>query len=154
LRAVLDTTVWCSAFLTLHEESAARLIWNAWRNGLFVAVVSGPIVDEVGRILIEELDIPEYEVEEFVLLLCAVADVVPIQHQVMGCRDPNDDMFVETALVGKANFIVTHDDDLLYLPVHVRESLAAHGVQVLPDARTGVRDFCSVLRDLTLSPEE
>jgi len=88
------------------------------------------------------------------LLLCAVSDVVPIKHQVMGCRDPNDEAFLETALVGGADVIVTHDADLLELPVHVREHLAGRGVNVLPDARTGVRDFCSVLRDLEPASEE
>ena len=96
--------------------------------------------------LVEELDVPEADAEEFVVLLCAVSDVVAIKHQVMGCRDPNDDPLLETAIVGEADFIVTHDDDLLGLPAHVTEYLRSHGVEVLPDARAGARDFCSVLR--------
>jgi uncharacterized protein len=145
---VLDTTVWCSAFLSRNEESAARRIWNAWRNGLFVAVVSGPIVDEVARVLRDELDVAELEVEGFVLLLCGVAEVIPIRHQVMGCRDRNDDAFLETAVAGEAQYIVTQDDDLLGLPVHVKEYLATCGVEVVPDSRAGERDFCDVLRGL------
>jgi putative PIN family toxin of toxin-antitoxin system len=153
LRAVLDTTVWCSAFLSQNENGAARRIWNAWRGGLFIAVVSGPIVDEVARVLLEELRVPEADVEEFVVLLCGVADIVPIQHQVMGCRDRNDDAFLETALVGAANYVVTHDEDLLTLPASLAEYLRDRGVEVLADARTGERDFCGVLRDLEASPE-
>ena len=122
------------------------MIWNAWRSGVFVTVVSGRIVDEVARVLIEELDVTEADTEEFVMLLCAVSDVVPIKHQAMGCRDPNDDSLLETAIVGEADFIVTHDDDLLSLPSHVTEYLRSHGVEVLADARAGSRDFCSVLR--------
>ncbi len=152
MRAVLDTTVWCSAFLSRSHDSAARRIWNAWRNGNFVAVVSGPIANEVARVLIEELDILEHDVEEFVLLLCAAAEVVPIHHQVMGCRDPNDNAFLETAVIGRAEFIVTHDNDLLGLPAHVTAYLADRGIEVLPDARKDSRDFCDVLRDEDDSP--
>ena len=152
MRAVLDTTVWCSAFLSRNENSAARRIWNAWRNGLFIAVVSGPIVDEVARVLFEELAVPEADVDEFVRFLCSVADVVPIKHQVMGCRDRNDDAFLETALLGAANYVVTYDDDLLTLPASVREYLRERGVEVLADARPGERDFCDVLRALEASP--
>lgn len=150
---MLDTTVWCSAFLSRNEDSAARRIWSAWRNGLFVAVVSGQIVGEVARVLVEELDVPEPDVEEFVVLLCGVSDVIAIEHQVMGCRDPDDDAFLETAVAGEADFVVTHDDDLLSLPVHVREYLATRGVEVLPDARRSQRDFCGVLRDFEGLPE-
>jgi putative PIN family toxin of toxin-antitoxin system len=152
LRAVLDTSAWCSAFLSRNENSAARRIWNAWRKGLFIAVVSGTIVDEVARVLLE-LGVAEANVEEFVVLLCGVADVVPIEHQVMGCRDRNDDAFLETALVGAANYVVTHDDDLLALPASVKEYLRGRGVEVLADARAGERDFCDVLRDVEAPPE-
>ncbi len=145
---MLDTTVWCSAFLSRNEDSASRRIWNAWRNRLFVAVVSGPVVDELARVLVDELEIPEADVEEFVALLCAVSDVVPIEHQVMGCRDPHDDPFLETAVLGKAEYLVSHDGDLLELPDHVREYLTSHGVEVLPDSRTGARDFYTILREL------
>lgn len=122
------------------------MIWNAWRGGHFVAVVSGPVVDEIARVLVEELAIPAADVEEFILLLSGVADVVPIKHQVMGCRDPDDDAFLETAIVGEADFIVTHDEDLLDLPANVSEYLSGRGIEVLPDARAGTRDFCDVLR--------
>lgn len=153
MRAVLDTTVWCSAFLSRNEKSAARRIWNAWRNGLFIAVVSGPIVDEVAHVLLEELGVPEADVDEFVALLCAVADVIPIKHQVMGCRDRNDDAFLETAVVGAANYVVTHDEDLLALPASVKDYLRGRGVEVWADARAGERDFCDVLRDAEASTE-
>ncbi len=91
---------------------------------------------------------PEADVEQFVLLLCRVADVAPIKHQVMGCRDRNDDVFLETAVVGAADYVVTHDQDLLALPASVSEYLRGRGVEVLADSRAGERDFCDVLRDV------
>ena len=31
----------------------------------------------------------------------------------LGCRDPDDDKFLKTALMGEANFLITGDRDLL-----------------------------------------
>ena len=36
-------------------------------------------------------------------------------HQVTVCRDPHDDMFLEVALSGGADFVISKDDDLLVL---------------------------------------
>ncbi len=40
--------------------------------------------------------------------------IVPF-HRVKVCRDPNDDMYLELALSGKANCVITGDPDLLVL---------------------------------------
>ena len=41
--------------------------------------------------------------------------MVPIIYPVRQCRDPNDDKFLEVALNGKADLILTGDADLLGL---------------------------------------
>ena len=33
----------------------------------------------------------------------------------MGCRDPGDDMLLETALLGRADCVITGDQDLLVM---------------------------------------
>ena len=38
---------------------------------------------------------------------------VQILNEPMGCRDPNDDKFLETAVKGRADVLVTRDRDLL-----------------------------------------
>src|SRR5579864_5815005 len=43
------------------------------------------------------------------------ADWVEIDRQVMGCRDPHDDKFLETARCGHAEAIISGDTDLLAL---------------------------------------
>jgi predicted nucleic acid-binding protein len=44
-----------------------------------------------------------------------VAEWVPITGAVRACRDPDDDKFLETAINGEADCIVTGDRDLLAL---------------------------------------
>jgi putative PIN family toxin of toxin-antitoxin system len=147
LRAVLDTNVWLSAFLTRNPDSAARLIWNSWRKGLFEVVISHAIVNEIADKLLE-LGHDQNDADEFVTLLYGLAKTVAIEHQVMGCHDPKDDPFIETAINGHAEYLVTRDKRLLDLPRHVGEYVKARGVSILRDARrsTSENDFCQILR--------
>lgn len=47
--------------------------------------------------------------------LVAVSEWVPITGAVLGCRDPDDDKLLETALLGEAGCLVTGDRDLLVM---------------------------------------
>ena len=47
--------------------------------------------------------------------LLAAADLVAITERVAGCRDPKDDKFLELAVNGRADVIVSGDADLLVL---------------------------------------
>ena len=49
----------------------------------------------------------------FIERLTQVAEFVPIIPIVRECRDPEDDKFLEVALNGRADVIVTGDEDLL-----------------------------------------
>jgi len=53
--------------------------------------------------------------QEFIRLLGWVAELVPITYRVQACRDPQDDKFLELAINGRADLIVTGDRDLLEL---------------------------------------
>ena len=44
-----------------------------------------------------------------------VAELVPIVYRVQACRDPADDKFLELAINGEVDLIVTGDHDLLAL---------------------------------------
>jgi putative PIN family toxin of toxin-antitoxin system len=50
---------------------------------------------------------------QFIRLVVSTAEFVPIIHQVRECRDPRDDKFLEVALNGRADVIVTGHADLL-----------------------------------------
>ncbi|HUA15225.1 MAG TPA: putative toxin-antitoxin system toxin component, PIN family [Verrucomicrobiae bacterium] len=49
----------------------------------------------------------------FLAQLERVAEMVPAIQLVRECRDPNDDKFLEVALNGRADVIITGDEDLL-----------------------------------------
>jgi uncharacterized protein len=122
--------VWVSA-LTGNPKASSGRIFEAFKAGTITVVTSGTLVDEIAETLVEHMEMPPAEVERLVALLCEVAEVVPIQHQVMGCEDPDDDPVIETAITGRADFIVTRDRRLLELPVHVAGYLERAGVRVV-----------------------
>jgi putative PIN family toxin of toxin-antitoxin system len=53
--------------------------------------------------------------QDFIRLLGRIAELVPITFAVRACRDPKDDKFLELAINGRADLIVTGDLDLLEL---------------------------------------
>lgn len=53
--------------------------------------------------------------QQFLRLLGRVAELVGSVYTVRECRDPKDDKFLEVALSGKADLIMTGDADLLTL---------------------------------------
>ena len=53
--------------------------------------------------------------QEFFRLLGRIAELVPTTYTVRACRDPGDDKFLELAVNGSADLIVTGDQDLLAL---------------------------------------
>ncbi len=52
---------------------------------------------------------------EFLLEFKEVCQSIEICHDINICRDPKDNMYLELALSGKADYVVTGDKDLLVL---------------------------------------
>jgi putative PIN family toxin of toxin-antitoxin system len=52
---------------------------------------------------------------DLVALLALRGELVKSERKVKICRDPQDDMFIEAALAGAAEYVVTGDKDLLSL---------------------------------------
>jgi putative PIN family toxin of toxin-antitoxin system len=55
------------------------------------------------------------ERQEFLRVLGRIAEMVPIVYTVHVCRDPRDDKFLDLAVNGEADLIITGDRDLLVL---------------------------------------
>ena len=51
--------------------------------------------------------------DEYLLQLLVASEWVSITSSRLGCRDPDDDKLLETALMGEADCIVIGDNDLL-----------------------------------------
>jgi len=121
----------------------------AWRRGVFTAVICGDILRDVGDALVD-LGEPTADVEDYLVDIGSGAELVPISHQRMGVRDLNDDMLLETAICGRADYLVTYDKDLHELTPSVAAYVAgtASGYCATRDGSQDEVDFCSLLREL------
>lgn len=130
---LVDTNVWVSAFIN-PTGSPAR-VHRAWLDNHFQVVVSLPLLDELSDVLtrprlIRKYPIQAADVEEFLHLLIRRSKIVVPVGAVRECRDPDDDLILETAVLGQAQYAVTRDDDIkrdLDLIKHLQE----HAVAVL-----------------------
>ena len=115
VKAVLDTNIWVSALLN-PTGYPARLI-KAFEKGLLEVVISEPILTEIADVLSrprirKKYGVTASEIHELLVLIEQRSEHVLICGDVSICRDKDDDLIIETALKGKADYIVTRDDDL------------------------------------------
>jgi putative PIN family toxin of toxin-antitoxin system len=121
MRAVLDTNVWLRGILS--ASSASGQVIAALVDGRFALVTSEPLLEEVADVLARPELRRKYKkltpenVARVLDLQRLQGDVVAIPGTLRLCRDPKDDKFIETALHGRAEVIVSYDDDLLTTPI-------------------------------------
>ena len=128
-RVVLDTNVLISA--ALARTGPPRRVVDLVRVGNGVLLFSDETFAELrDRILGSKFDryVGRESRAAFVALLAAVAKWVPIAGASLGCRDPTDDKILETALMGRADHLVTGDGDLLAMSPF-------HGIPIITPAR-------------------
>jgi putative PIN family toxin of toxin-antitoxin system len=113
--ALIDTNVWVSAFINPAGHPAQ--LRQAWYEQRFEVVVSPPLLDELADVLTRpritrKYPILDTDVSEFLVLLLQRARLVLPTGRIHECRDPDDDIVLETAILGDAEFVVSRDDDL------------------------------------------
>ena len=113
-RLVVDTNVLISA--ALRDRSPPRQVISAVHSVGGVLLFSDETFTEVHSRLLQPKFDRYVTVESRVALLghlVTVSEWVSINQAKLGCRDPDDDKLLETALLGDATWIVTGDHDLL-----------------------------------------
>jgi putative PIN family toxin of toxin-antitoxin system len=114
MRAVLDTNVLVSAALK-HNSTPARAVRVVEHGGVLLksAATERQLFDVPARPYLAPLI--GSEAQGWLRKLMSNAEVVAITTQIAACRDPTDDKFLELAVSGGADVIVSGDADLLVL---------------------------------------
>lgn len=115
LRVILDTNLLISRALTPSSvtASAVRMIIDHCH-----LLVSQATMDEFATVLNRIHSKGFIQQNEALALIHAYKELVewvPIIEHVKECRDPKDDKFLELAVNGKAEYLITGDQDLLVL---------------------------------------
>jgi putative PIN family toxin of toxin-antitoxin system len=114
MRVVLDTNVLVSAALKQKSMPGMAALVVERRGGLLKSHVTEQQLFEVlARPYFDSLIDPD--ARGWLNELLAAAELVTITERIAACRDPTDDKFLELAVNGHADLIVSGDGDLLAL---------------------------------------
>lgn len=118
MRAVIDTGVLVSALIQRQGTTGAVL--RALRDGRFTVIYTAPILEEVIDVLGRPQIYKKYHIEPediraLIDLVRLRGELVVINRRVKICRDPEDDKFLDAALAGEVDFVVSGDFDLIEL---------------------------------------
>lgn len=137
VRAVIDTNIWVSALLNPFGFPAR--LRKLFEEGAFQLIISEPLIEECADVLSrprikERYGITDGDIHELLLLIEERAEHVLLSGDVNICRDKNDDVVIETAIKGRAEYLVSRDDDIKF-DKKVSSFLSQHGVSVISIAR-------------------
>ena len=114
-RVVIDTNVLISS-LFLTTSTPAKAVEKAVTKAQLVATT------ETLRELIEQLLLPKFDRyvgrdrrDALLERVASLVEIVQVLQSIRASRDPKDDKFLEAAVNGRADVIVTGDRDLLDL---------------------------------------
>jgi putative PIN family toxin of toxin-antitoxin system len=114
MRVVVDTNVFISAALKESSWPGAVVRWIGKFGGLLKSTAAEQeIFDVLQRPRIARNTVPLFTTR--VREIFEAAELVVIIERIAACRDPKDDKFLELAVNGGADIMVSGDADLLVL---------------------------------------
>jgi putative PIN family toxin of toxin-antitoxin system len=141
-RITIDTNVFLSSLI--RRKNHANHLLSLWRDSRFVLVLSHAILDEVREVLSRPRLIRKYpytlqSVTHLINLLGQRATIVEVPFSYMLCRDVDDNLVADCAVWGRAQFLVSYDNDFLD-DSRLRQALFEFGVEIV-DVRTLLEKF-------------
>ena len=133
VNAVVDTNIWVSGLIAT-SKTAAKLI-DEWKTGKFGVVISEQQIVEIYEVLtrpkfLVKYSITEKEVRVLVTSIKDKAERVTLKGGIELCRDPDDNIIIETAIRGKSKYLITGDRDITD-DKRILSFLSQYGVYVI-----------------------
>ena len=122
LRVLLDTNVLVSGLI--GRAAPPRQLLDAWLDGRYTLVTSLYQVQELDHVLAypriaSRLALSAAELETILAALLSQAEVVAAQCDLPNVtRDPKDDPLVAAAVLGRVDYLVSGDQDILELEAY------------------------------------
>ena len=132
-RATFDTNIFVRS--VIRKDNLPNHLLSLWREGRFVLVLSQSIIDEVERVLSRRSLRLKYrytltEVTDLINLLHQ-ASIVEVNTSFELChRDPTDNILIDCAILGRVQFLVSYDKDLID-DAELKRALFEFGVEVI-----------------------
>lgn len=112
LKLVIDTNLWISFIISKKMNHLEPLLLTGKCRVLF----STELIDELNATIAKpklQKYFSENALEEMLIIFEPYIDFVEVKSNVEVCRDPNDDFLLALAKDGKADYLLTGDNDLL-----------------------------------------
>lgn len=114
MRAVIDNNVLVSAAI-IGGVPRRALDWLVENGTILVSLDAlEELADVLGRKKFDRY-LPEEQRLDFIHRYLEISELVRIDEPITACRDPKDDKFLELAVNGNADYVITGDRDLLVL---------------------------------------
>ena len=115
-RVVLDTNIFLRSLI--REGNICSKIIGLWKNEKFILITSKDIINEIADVLRRPFLVEKYgydlvKLETLIDLIFQKAIFVEPKFSLTLCRDPNDDIFVDCAILGKVHYLVSEDKDII-----------------------------------------
>ena len=112
MKAVLDTNVFISG---IFWKGASNKVISNWKDGKFTLVTSLEGISEIIKILKDfKIKLPDDMIKEWIDLIVRNSIVVEPKEKILAVKDdPKDNIFIETAVAGNVDYIVSQDNHLL-----------------------------------------
>lgn len=116
MRVVIDTSVLVSGLI--RPQGPPGEVLGALRDGKYTSLYTHETIMEVVEVLGRDFFRTKYHIqtEDIEILVSLIRlrgeAVVPAQ-KITDCRDPKDNKFLEAAVGGEADYLVSGDEDLL-----------------------------------------
>ena len=111
LKAVIDTNIFVSGIL---YGGNAQSVLRLFEEARIKIIISPAILTEI-LVTLKKFAVPEGVLDDLSELVQSKAHKVMPRERVRVCRDPKDNMLLEAASAGRADYLVTGDKDLLTL---------------------------------------
>jgi uncharacterized protein len=125
VRVVIDTNVLISA---IFWSGKPKQLLNQVRRGKFIFLTSEVLLGELKEVLTrrdKQFKLSEEEAQRILTQVRSLAEIIEPHSLLTTCRDAADNRVLETAIDGRADWIVTGDSDLLDLEAFQAIKIAA-----------------------------
>ena len=118
IRAVVDTSILVRA--VIKPTGSVEPVLQRLRRREYSLLISRATLDELVEVLYRPRLRTKYQLSDRVLratirLIVLRSELIRPDRLIVACRDPRDDKFLEVAVSGRAQVIVSGDEDLLTL---------------------------------------
>ena len=131
MKVVLDANIYVSSMM--NKQGNPKRVTDGWQQGAFDVLISDAILEEIGRVLrypriVKRHRQDETTIQRFLKLLENEAIIVE-PTDVLGVvkEDESDNRYLECAVKGKAQYVISGDKHLLDIGEY-------RGIVILPPA--------------------